>query len=234
MNRLGAALLLCLVFAGTPLSADPGQTVWRFDNLRRIGGAAVEVEGAPRVERGPNGRALRFDGDDDSVLIQGRPLVGVAHFTAEVVFRPDGGPFEQRFMHIAETDPATGLDTQPSPGAGDPNGRMMFEIRVEGDSWYLDTFLNSKAGNTPLIDPARKHPLGRWYAVAQTYDGTTYRNYVDGVLEGEATVGFAPHGPGRVRVGARMNEVSHFRGSIARARFSDEALAPAAMLKAAN
>jgi hypothetical protein len=137
-------------------------------------------------------------------------------------------------MHIAETDPATGLDTQPAGPEGDPNGRMMFEIRVDGGNWYLDTFIKSKAGNKPLILPARKHPLRRWYAVAQSYDGATYRSYVDGVLEGEAVVPFLAHGPGRVRVGARMNRVNHFQGSIALARFTSHALAPAHLLRAAN
>lgn len=233
MKRLWILLPVCLAF-GSVASAAPEEAVWRFDNLARIGGNAVHADGTPRVERGPNGQAIRFDGEHDSVLIEGRPLVGTTQFSAEVVFRPEGGAFEQRFMHIAETDPATGLDTQRRPGAGDPNGRMMFEIRVEGDSWYLDTFINSRAGNKALIDPARKHPLGRWYAVAQTYDGTTYRNYVDGVLEGEAAAAFTPHGAGRVRVGARMNKVNHFRGSVAVARFTDRALPPARLLRAAN
>lgn len=230
MKARWAIVPLCLVST----AAFAADEVWRFDNLRRIGGAAVEVLGEPRVQRGPNGRALRFDGEDDSVLIHGRPLVGTKQFTAEVVFHPEGGPFEQRFMHIAETDPATGLDTRPRPQGGDPNARMMFEIRVDGDSWYLDTFISSKAGGKALILPGRRHALGRWHAVAQSYDGTTYRSYVDGELEGEAAVGYVPHGPGRVRVGARMNQVNHFRGSVAVARFTDRALPPERLLRARN
>lgn len=234
MNRLLFALPLCLIFTASTVSAEGGQVVWRFDDLRKVGGFTIEAEGDPRIDRGPNGKAVHFDGEDDSILVQGRPLVGAARFTAEVVFRPEGGQFEQRFMHIAETDPATGLDTQPRPSGGDPNPRMMFEIRVDGDSWYLDTFISSRSGGKPLIVPARKHPLGRWYAVAQSYDGTTYRSYVDGVLEAEAPIAFTPHGAGRVRVGARMNKLSRFRGSIALARFTDRALAPAQLLRAAN
>jgi hypothetical protein len=147
------------------------------------------------------------------------------------VFRPDGGAFEQRFMHIAETDRASGLDTLTPPGGGsDSSARFMFEIRVKDGRWYLDAYVNSKAGSQALIFPEKTHPLGPWYAVAQTYDGKTYRTYVDRVLQGEADVAFTPHGPGRVRVGARMNKVNYFNGLIAEARFTDRALRPAELL----
>ena len=65
----------------------------------------------------------------------------------------------------------------------------------------------------------------------QTYDGKTYRAYVNGVLEGEADVAFTPHGPGHVMVGVRMNHVNYFKGSVALARFTDHALAPAEFIK---
>ena len=211
-------------------AAQAEQTVWRFDNLKRIGGFAVTTEGAPRVVKGPHGKAVRFDGKSDSLFIDGRPLVGASTFTAETIFKPEGGPFAQRFMHIAETDPGTGLDTPPD-GVGDTNGRFMFEIRVEDGFWWLDTYVQSKAGSKALIFKDKRFPVGRWYAVAQTYDGKTYRAYVDGVLQGEAEVGFTPHGPGHVRVGARMNRAYYFTGSVAEARFTDRALTPDQLLK---
>ena len=211
-------------------AAQAEQTTWRFDNLKRIGGFAVTAEGAPRLIKGPHGKAVQFDGKADSLFIDGRPLVGASTFTAEVIFRPEGGPFAQRFMHIAETDPATGLDTGP-PSGGDSNGRFMFEVRVADGSWYLDTYVNSKAGSKALLFEGQRHPLNQWYAVAQTYDGKTYRAYVDGVLQGQADVAFTPHGPGHVRVGARMNREYYFTGAIAEARFTDRALAPDQLLK---
>ncbi|WP_432788014.1 LamG-like jellyroll fold domain-containing protein [Novosphingobium rhizosphaerae] len=73
---------------------------------------------------------------------------------------------------------------------------------------------------------ARLHPIGRWYHVAQTFDGTTYRSYVNGVLEGQARVSFAPQQPGSTSVAMRRNGVNHFHGAIAVARFTDEALLP--------
>jgi hypothetical protein len=230
MRRLLFAVLAMACLASGAARAE--QTVWKFDNLKRIGGFAVEVEGRPKLVRSPFGRALQFDGDD-SVLIAGRPLVGAKAFTIEVVVRPEGGPFEQRFLHIAETDPRTGLDVQLG-GGGDQNGRMMFEVRVKGAAWASDAFIRSAAGSKPLLFMDKLHPLGPWYVIAQTYDGKTYRSYVNGVLQGEGEVAFTPQGPGRVRLGARMNHVDYFHGSVALARFTDRALRPREMLKARN
>ncbi|HKX36842.1 MAG TPA: LamG-like jellyroll fold domain-containing protein, partial [Rhizorhapis sp.] len=69
------------------------------------------------------------------------------------------------------------------------------------------------------------------YAVAQSYDGKTYRAYVDGVLEGEADIAFTPHGPGHMMVGVRINHVNWFTGSVAQARFTTRALKPEEFLK---
>lgn len=224
--------LFILVSAAVASTATADQTVWHFNNLRHIAGFKVEVEGHPRKVSSPVGTALQFDGKGDSVLIDGRPLVGASTFTMEVIFKPEGGQLEQRFMHIAETDPVTGLDAPPPP-TPDHNSRVMFEIRVMGDNWYLDTHLRSKAGVQTLASSEKLHPLGRWYAVAQTYDGKTYRSYVDGVLEAEADVAFTPHGPGRVRLGARMNHLTYFQGAIAEARFTDRALSSQELLRVA-
>jgi hypothetical protein len=229
MRSLALWALVAATACGAPSNARAEQVVWNFDNTHCIGGFPVQVGGAPALIDGPEGRALQFDGVKDSVLIYGRPLVGAAQFTMEVVFRPEGGKFEQRFMHIAETNPITGEDVHLE-GGGDRNPRFMFEVRVTDQGWYLDTFVNSRGGSAPLIFPDKIHELGRWYAAAQTFDGTTYRAYVNGVLQGERTIAFQPHGPGRVRLGARMNSVDFFQGSIAKARFTDHALLPEEML----
>ena len=128
------------------------------------------------------------------------------------------------------TDPKTGQDANPN-GVSDPNPRFMFEVRVKDGQWWLDAFVNSKAGSKALIDPTKTHPINQWYAVAQTYDGKTYRSYVNGVLEGEADVAFTPHGAGHMMVGVRMNHVNWFKGSVAQARFSTRALSPRDFLK---
>jgi hypothetical protein len=225
---LKAAAAAAVIFTATAVHAE--QSVWRFDNLSRIGGMSPKVEGSPRLVDSPVGKAVQFNGSDTALLFPGRPLVGAKTFTIEAVFRPEGGDFQQRWMHIAETDPATGLDANPN-GTADPNPRFMFEVRVVKDQWYLDAFVQSKAGSKALAFPEKLHPINQWYAVEQTYDGKTYRAYVNGVLEGEGDVAFTPHGPGHMMVGVRMNHVNYFKGSVALARFTDKALAPGQFIK---
>ncbi len=210
--------------------AQAGQQLFKFDNLSRIGGMTPKVEGAPQLVDSPVGKAVQFNGKDTGLFFPGRPLVGAKTFTIEAIFRPEGGDFQQRLMHIAETDPKTGLDANPD-GTSDPNPRFMFEVRVVDGQWYLDAFVNSAAGSKALIDPKKLHPINQWYAVEQTYDGKTYRSYVNGVLENEGDVAFIPHGPGHMMVGVRMNHVNYFKGSVAEARFTDRALKPSEFLK---
>ena len=221
-------MALFAICALSPARAD--QSVWRFDNLKSIGGLSPKVEGAPQLVDSPLGKAVQFNGQDTALFFPSRPLVGAKAFTIEAVFRPEGGDFQQRWMHIAETDPATGLDAKPG-GTADPNPRFMFEVRVVKDQWYLDAFVQSKAGSKALAFPEKLHPINQWYAVEQTYDGKTYRSYVNGVLEGEGDVTFTPHGPGHMMVGVRMNHVNYFKGSVALARFTDKALAPGEFIR---
>ena len=228
--RIVTATLLSILALGASDCWAQEQTLWKFNNLSQIGGLTPKVEGSPRLVDSPVGKAVQFNGTDTGLFFPGRPLVGAKSFTIEAIFRPEGGEFEQRWMHIAETDPKTGLDANPG-GTSDPNPRFMFEIRVVKDQWYLDAFVNSKSGSKALIFPEKLHPIGRWYAVEQTYDGKTYRSYVNGVLEGEGDVAFTPHGPGHMMVGVRMNHVNWFRGSVAQARFTTRSLSPAEFLK---
>jgi hypothetical protein len=230
---IAIAALLSMSALSTSDAWAQSQLLWKFNNLERIGGLAPKVEGHPALVASPVGQAVDFNGVDDALFFPGRPLVGAKEFSIEVIFRPEGGALEQRFMHIAETDPATGLDAQPK-GTSDSNPRFMFEIRVKDGVWWLDAFVNSKAGSKALIDPAKTHPVGPWYAVQQTYDGKTYRSYVNGVLENEAEVPFTPHGPGHMMVGVRMNHVNYFHGAIAQARFSTRALRPSEFMTVAQ
>ncbi|WP_374470407.1 LamG domain-containing protein [Phenylobacterium sp.] len=214
----GAALAVSPAAARAP-SAD--SVVWRFDNLRRIGGRPAEALGAPAVVRAPGGRALAFDGVDDGLVIPEHPLAGAAAFTIEALVRPDGGRFEQRWLHLAE-DPA--LAASAGVGGGT---RMLFEVRVAEAGWYLDAFIKGPGYNQALMAPEKLHPLGQWRHVAQVCDGRRYASFVDGVLQAEAAVAFTPQGPGRTSAGVRMNRIDWFRGAIAEARFTRRALSPA-------
>ena len=198
------------------------QMIWKFDRLDNIGGAATHVEGHPQLIATPAGKAVTFNGVDDALIIDKHPLDGASTFAVEAVFRPDGGAFEQRWMHLSEIDPATGNDS---------DARLLFEIRVEGERWYLDAFVTGPGYKQTLVVPEKTFPIGQWVAVGQTYDGKTYRSYVNGVLQAEAPIDFKAQGQGHSSVGMRINRVSYFTGAILEARFTPRALTPEGFLK---
>lgn len=198
-------------------------TIWNFDRLENIGGHKTTALGSPKLIDSPAGKAVLFDGEKDALFVDNHPLAGAKTFTLEAIFRPDGGQREQRWFHISEQDPATGVDT---------DNRMLFEIRVVGDSWYLDSYNQSAGKGKALMNAKALHPLGAWYQVASVYDGKEFRNYVNGVLEGSAELELAPHGAGHTSIGVRINKVFYFKGAVAKARFTRRALTPEEFLKA--
>ena len=196
--------------------------MWTFDRLDNIGGHKTTVLGQPKIIDTPAGKAVEFDGVDDALFIDNHPLAGATAFTWEAVFRPDGGEAQQRWFHLSEQDPVTGADT---------DNRMLFEIRVVGDEWYLDSHYQSGAAFKTLMNREARHPLRAWYHVASVYDGKEFSNYVNGVRQGGGEAQLAPHGPGHSSVGVRINKVFYFKGAVRLARFTRRALAPAEFLK---
>jgi len=193
------------------------QAVWTFDNLTRIGGVEAHAEGAPKIIDSPCGKAVQFDGVRDVLFVEQHPLAGAQTWTFEAVFRPDGGNEAQRWFHLQETAPE---------GAPPSTTRFLFEIRTVGGEWWLDAFVTGPGYKHTLIFPEKRFPIGRWFHVAQSYDGKTYRSYVNGELQGEAEIAYAPQGPGRASIGARMNRIDFFKGAVREARFTRRALAP--------
>jgi hypothetical protein len=208
---------------GGGVMEGPSESVmWTFDRLENIGGHKTTVLGQPEVIDSPVGKAVEFDGVDDALFIDNHPLAGAKTFTWEAIFRPDGGQKEQRWFHLSEQDPQTGSDT---------DNRMLFEIRVVDDQWYLDSYSQSGTESKALMNRQALHPLGAWYHVASVYDGQEFRNYVDGVQEGSAQLRLAPHGPGHASVGVRINKVFFFKGAVHLARFTRKALSPSEFLR---
>jgi hypothetical protein len=192
-----------------------GMEIWTFDRLENIGGHKTTVLGTPRIIDSPVGKAVEFDGIEDALFIENHPLAGAETFTWEAIFRPDGGQAAQRWFHLQES----GTDN-----------RLLFEIRVVDGQWYLDSYGHSGDAQQALMNRDRRHPLGAWYHVAAVYDGREFRNYVNGVQEGAATIRFAPQRPGRSSIGVRINRVDYFKGAIHLARFTRRALPPAEFL----
>ncbi len=202
--------------------AGPQSETWTFDRLDNIGGHKTTVLGQPKMIDSPIGKAVEFDGVQDALFVDNHPLAGAAAFTLEAIFRPDGGQREQRWFHLSEQDPGTGADT---------DNRMLFEIRVVGSQWYLDSYNQSGTEGKALMNKTALHPLGEWHHVASVYDGKEFRNYVNGKQEGAAQINLAPHGPGHTSIGVRINKVFYFKGAVHLARFTQRALTPAEFLK---
>ncbi|MFB3854847.1 MAG: DUF6298 domain-containing protein [Vicinamibacterales bacterium] len=207
-----------LSVAKGPDNGARGAVTWRLDNLQRIGGHRVTIEGTPRVAETEVGPAVEFNGKTDGLFIEANPLTGLERFTIEVVFNPaEDGQTEQRFFHAEET--STG-------------NRALLETRVLPDgSWCLDTFLRHGDQSLTLLDRARSHRAGAWHVAALTFDGRTMTAFVDGVKELSGDVVFRALGPGRTSIGVRQNKVSHFKGLIALVRITPEALAAGQLMR---
>src|SRR6267378_6036748 len=121
VSSIFARILCGAGLAYALLSGAPGHEVWTFDRLDKIGGHPTTILGHPSVIRTPLGKAVQFNGVDDALFVDSHPLAAAETFTWEVIFRPDrGGAPEQRFFHLQERDPKTGVDTE---------NRLLFEIR---------------------------------------------------------------------------------------------------------
>lgn len=193
--------------------ASAEQDIWRLDNLETIGGYDVTVEGDPKVIDTPHGQAIEFDGVDDGIFLDTHPLAGLSTFTVEVIFSPyKGGEPEQRFFHMQE---------EPS------QERVMFETRlVDGDLWFLDTFIFSGDQKIPLYADDNKHKLDTWFHAAIVVDEDSFEHFVNGQLELSEPIRFEPQLPGRTSFGVRLNKVNRFKGAIRTARFTPRALSP--------
>jgi Concanavalin A-like lectin/glucanases superfamily len=201
--------------------------VWTFDHLNKVGGLPTTIIGHPHLIKAPVGKAVQFDGVGDALFIGENPLAGADAFTFEVIFRPErGGAEEQRWFDISELDPKTGADE-----VHDRENRYLFEIRVIGDQWCLESLVRTPTGGKQLIDRQLLHPLDVWHHVAMVYDRNEFRSYINGVLEGKEAAHFEPIGPGHTSVGVRINKVYYFKGSVEEARFTRRALAPEEFLK---
>ena len=215
LNRIAAAA--CLAFASVLTVHAQGPETWQVDNLKNIGGRTPAVIGSPQITTTAGRKAVVFDGTGDGLVIDTNPVAGLKAFTVEAVFRPDAeGGKEQRWLHVQ----------------GDSrDDRVLLETRLDGQNWFLDTFIKSGDSSRALFAENFKHPLGQWYHVALVFDGQTMTHYVDGKAEMSGPLTIAPLVQGKTSLGVRMNKVYWFKGAISKVRFTDRALKVSEFMK---
>lgn len=159
-------------------------------------------DAAPSIACPPGGAAvdrssLTFDGVDDYVTMGAAPTLGLDKVTIEAwVYRDGDG--------VAASTGVGGLSLVPIAGKG----------RGEGDGSDLDcNYAFGFAGNVIAADfedmaDGGNHPITgktpvarkQWHHLAATYDGTTWRLYVNGKLDAETVANATP----------RKDSIQHF------------------------
>jgi hypothetical protein len=224
-GRLRAVLVIAtIVWAGSrgnrsgaeepaAMAAPANPVIWTLGTMASIGGHVPIVLGTPRVAE--DGRAVWFNGVDAGLILAVNPLAGLKEFTLEILLKPEaGGGAEQRFFH-AEDDAAS---------------RVLLEIRLTPEGrWVLDSFMLSGGRGLTLLDRSKLHPADQWHWVALRYDGHRMAHYVNGQMELEGPLDFAPMTSGRTSLGVRLNQVFWFKGAMREVRLHAAALDAAAL-----
>ena len=139
--------------------------------------------------------ALRLGSSNAHVALGNPAALGLAQFTLECWFRRDGSGVTTSTGTGGVT--ALPLVTKGRAEQDASNVDMNYFLGIRGaDSVLVADFEEGAAGATPGLN----HPVigttpvtrGTWHHAAATYDGTTWRLYLDGVIDGQATVGQPP------------------------------------------
>ncbi len=151
-----------------------------------VSAATGEVSAAPDASAGA---ALAFDGVDDYVTFGVAPELAVTEFTVEVWFKKTG----------------PGVSTSTSNSTGIPEilplvskGRYQNDTAVNNVNFFLgiDVPTGTLAADFEDTINGTNHPLyantvvtdNVWHHAAVTYEGGTWRMYLDGVLDAEQTL----------------------------------------------
>jgi len=128
--------------------------------------------------------ALSFDGVDDQVSMGPTAALGLSTFTIEAWVRRDG-------PGTAAGTGVGGLQLVPiaGKGRGEDDGSNVdcnYAFGFFGEVLGADFEDMATGGNHPVVGRTAV-PLGEWHHVAATYDGNTWRLFLDGVQDGSAT-----------------------------------------------
>lgn len=193
-----------------------------FDSSPSGINSGIVLGGATRV-KGQKGRCIRLDGINDYVEIpDNSSLDGMDTLTVSVLFKLEQLPQASTTYVIAGKD-----KTQDSASyrlAVNSSGTGHFVVSTEDNIWYTE---GTEADFTTPLSP------GSWYQLVGTYDGTTVKVYVNGVLRGTGTQPISGHiinGSSPVILGdsaASATDLVPVNGYIDETRIYNKALTPA-------
>ncbi len=204
--------------------------VWELNSLKKIGGHPVQVFGHPEVVKTDIGKAVRFDGIDDRLLVENNPVGNAKEFTIEVIFKPDSAynvSKQPRFIQFQDpTDTLSGWDSAK---------RIMMELRLTPkNEWYLDGFMLTDASERTLVNRNLTHPTRQWNHAALTYKDGTFKTYVNGIEETSGSVTYTKDiitPAAKVSIGGRMNRLYYYCGLIKELKITRKALMPPQFIK---
>ncbi|HEY0137904.1 MAG TPA: LamG-like jellyroll fold domain-containing protein [Nannocystis sp.] len=155
---------------------------------------------------------LVFDGSS-SVVMGAAPELGLSTFTLEAWVRRDG-------RGKSAGTGVGGLKLVPiiSKGRGESDGSNVdcnYNFGFYGDVLGADFEDMATGANHPIYGKTAL-ALGTWYHVAATYDGSTWRLYVDGVLDAESKADATPRHDSiqHFGLGAAFNSMGEAAGGL--------------------
>jgi len=224
-------LILLNCFFTLSYAAEPDSSyseVWELKSLKKIGGHRVQVFGDPEIVKTDMGRAIKFDGIDDRLLVDNNPLGDTKEFTIEVIFKADPAydiSNQPRFIHFQDPN-----DTLAK--------RVMIELRLtQKNEWYLDGYMLTDAGERTLVNKTLTHPVGEWFNATLTYKDNTFKTYVNGIQETSGKVNFIEklvNKVGKVSIGGRMDQRNYYSGLIKTLKITHRVLEPRQFIQINN
>lgn len=166
----------------------------------------------------PNNSALAFDGVDDYVTMGAAPNLNAATFTIECWFYRTGAGVSNQTGGggIANVVP---LVTKGAPEADGSNldANYILAINTSGNVLAAD-FEDAATGLNHPISGTTSIAMNTWYHAAATYDGSTWRLYLNGSLEATLAVGaFTPRADSiqHAGIGAMLTSTGNRLGAFA-------------------
>jgi hypothetical protein len=228
LNTCFCAIILFCSINGAAEGSDPEKPyyeVWELKSLKKINGHSVTVFGNPEIVRTKWGKAIKFDGVDDRLLIDNNPIGDAREFTVEVIFKPEPAyniSNAPRFIHIQDPDDSL-------------SKRLMIELRItEKNEWYLDGYMQTDAGEKTLVNKTLIHSTGEWIHAAVTFKDNTFKTFVNGTQELSGNVPFNEkliNKTGMTSIGGRMNKINYYCGLIKTLKITRKALLPTDFIK---